>query len=98
MYDDDGVWQLALRTSGLLTKIYVIPYVITVKNRFGTKAHYPPQFETVTYDSQLKKTKIKPKKQKNLSLSIFAYCSLLSLSIFMFGKSPSPMQNEGKKN
>jgi len=40
----------------------------------------------------------KKKETKNLSLSIFVYSSLLSLSIFMFGKSPSPIQTEGKKN
>ena len=39
-----GIWQLALRTSGILTKIHVIPYGITVKTRFGTKLHYPPSF------------------------------------------------------
>jgi len=28
--------------SGVLTKIPVIKYVITVNNRFGTKPQYPP--------------------------------------------------------
>ena len=36
MYED-RVWQLALRTSGLLTKIHVVPYGTTVKTRFCTK-------------------------------------------------------------
>jgi len=38
MYED-RVWLLALRTTGLLTMINVIPCGITVKTRFGTKPH-----------------------------------------------------------
>ena len=73
-----GIWQLALRTSGILTKIHVIPYGITVKTRFGTKLHYPPHFEIVPNYYQLKnskKDKRKKKKEtklKNLWLSFFA--------------------------
>ena len=34
-------WQLVLELSGVLTKIHVITYVMTVKTRFGTKPHIP---------------------------------------------------------
>jgi hypothetical protein len=59
-----GIWQLALRTSGILTKIHVIPYGITVKTRFGTKLHYPFQFEIVPTYYQLKNSKMDKRKKK----------------------------------
>jgi hypothetical protein len=61
---NQGCGSWCLRVSGILTKIHVIPYGITVKTRFGTKPHYPPQFETVPYYSQLKKTKKGKRKKK----------------------------------
>jgi len=33
----DGWWQSVRWVAGVLTKIHVIPYVISVKTRFGTK-------------------------------------------------------------
>ena len=66
--------------SGVLTKIHVIPHGITVKTRFVTKPHYPSQFETVTYHSQLKKSKNqkRQKKKKNLIKSVDLHFRLAS--------------------
>ena len=69
--------------SGVLNKIHVIPYVITVK-WFGTKPHYPSQIETVPnyyYYFQL------------FSPNFL----LLSHFIFMLCKLTSPIQTEERK-
>ena len=45
-YEDVKVMTVGTKMSEVLTKIHVIEYSNTVKARFGTKPHYPPQFET----------------------------------------------------
>jgi len=61
----NGVWQLVLESEWSPNRDTVIPYGITVKTRFGTKPHYPPQFETIaTYYYLTSQTKSKKTKTK----------------------------------
>ena len=69
------------------------------KNKVWYQTTLPPSILKCSLLLPTQRKKMKKKKEtKNLSLSIFVYSSILSLSIFMFGKSPSPIQTEGKKN
>ena len=61
----NGVWQLVLESEWSPNRDTVIPHGITVKTRFGTKPHYPPNLKllqptTILHPKQNpKKTKTK---------------------------------------
>ena len=66
MYEDRD-WQLALRTSGLLTMIHVIPYGITVKTRFGKKTWFSLVVE-VGHSYSIRRT-------RNVIVTVIELCS-----------------------
>ena len=68
-----GQWQLVLESEWSPNRDTVIPYGITVKTRFGTKPHYPPNLKllqtTTIFQPKQKSKKTKQKKTKKISFS-----------------------------
>ena len=100
-----GQRQLVLESEWSPNLDTVLPYGITVKTRFGTKPHYPPQFETIAnYYYLTSQTKIQ-KKQKKRKLKKFFFvhshvcrsAKFLPLHSCPVSFSPFPIQTEGQE-